>query len=116
MDAPAITVLGKEYPVKEFVVRQTIFAQPRVKKIGTLRFGDYSEEQLQAIFDLLFITMPASDPKLSRATFDDLPIPLHEATIALPTILRRLGYDWVTKDAGAPPLDPAATTQPTGTA
>lgn len=98
MDAPKISIAGKEWPLPEFKVKQTIAAHPRVKRIGTIKLGDWSEDQIVAVYDLIFIALTASEPKLTREHFDDMAIPVIEAVVALPQILKRLGYDWVIKE------------------
>lgn len=108
-DLPTVTIGRKQWPVAEFVWRDTKVLMPKMQHIGNLNPNNITENDMNVMGDVAYLAISRVNGGLKREDFDALPITPKEILEAVPVILKQANME--SKPAG----EAQAQAAPTGT-
>lgn len=105
---PTIRLGEKDYPVKEFVWRDTARILPKMRKMSKIDWDQPTEEDMQLVGDVVHIAIGRNGSGITRDQVDEIPMSMRQIVVALNIISEQA--DLVeTKSAGEPEAQPVST-------
>jgi hypothetical protein len=101
---PTIRIGRKDWPVQEFVWRETKKLLPMVRHCANINWNNLTDKDMEVLGDMTYFTISRANGGLTREQFDEMPVTLREITEALPTIAKQA--DLEAKPAGEPQAPP----------
>jgi hypothetical protein len=90
---PKIVLGRREFAVPEFTWRELKKLMPAMRRCTKIDFGNLTEEDMDALGDLMWMVVTRGAWNSERAEFDNLPIRLPEILAAIPIITRQAGME-----------------------
>ena len=91
MEHPVVSLGGKDYPVKPLAIKQMRVVIPAMIRLKGMRIETITEEQIDALVEIVYQAVYPEQEKLTRDDFANLPITPLELMKSLVVISQQTG-------------------------
>lgn len=99
-EAPKVRLGKKDWSIPELSPRQIIKITGRMSHLQHIRLNELTEQDIEALYDIVFIALQRAHPDVDREKFDDMPIKPRQLMNAFPVIMRQSGLDMKETEPG----------------